>query len=171
MGSEMCIRDRSSRGGQVRNAYATDRTPGGSSSGSAVAVARSFCAGAIGTETDGSVVGPSSMNSIVGIKPTVGMVSRSGIIPISHSQDTAGPMAKTVLDAAIILSIISGCDPADNFSMEFEGIEENKIFKKKDRAALKGRRIGIVRNMQVFTRALTIFLSKPSQHYRRWVQN
>ena len=84
------------------------------------------------------------MNSLVGIKPTVGMVSRSGIIPISNSQDTAGPMAKTVLDAAIILSIISGYDPADNFSMEFERIEENKIFRKKDNGALKGKRVGIV---------------------------
>ena len=114
----------SSRGGQVRNAYATDRTPGGSSSGSAVAVAKGFCAGAIGTETDGSVVGPSSMNSIVGIKPTVGMVSRNGIIPISHSQDTAGPMAKTVSDATIMLSIISGYDPSDNFPYQ---VGSNKI--------------------------------------------
>ena len=140
----------SSRGGQVRNAYATDRTPGGSSSGSAVAVARGFCAGAIGTETDGSVVGPSSMNSIVGIKPTVGMVSRNGIIPISHSQDTAGPMAKTVSDAAIMLSIISGYDPSDNFPMEFERIKEKKIFRKKDKGALKGKRVGIVRNYAGF---------------------
>ena len=140
----------SSRGGQVRNAYATDRTPGGSSSGSAVAVARGFCAGAIGTETDGSVVGPSSMNSIVGIKPTVGMVSRTGIIPISHSQDTAGPMARTVLDAATILSIISGYDPSDHSSAEFERTEEKKLFQEKDKAALKGKRIGIVRNYAGF---------------------
>ena len=140
----------SSRGGQVRNAYATDRTPGGSSSGSAVAVARGFCAGAIGTETDGSVVGPSSMNSIVGIKPTVGMVSRTGIIPISHSQDTAGPMARTALDAATILSIISGYDPSDHSSAEFERTEEKKLFQEKDKAALKGKRIGIVRNYAGF---------------------
>ena len=140
----------SSRGGQVRNAYATDRTPGGSSSGSAVAVARGFCAGAIGTETDGSVVGPSSMNSIVGIKPTVGLVSRTGIIPISHSQDTAGPMARTVLDAATILSVISGYDPSDHSSAEFERAEEKKLFQEKDKAALQGKRIGIVRNYAGF---------------------
>ena len=140
----------SSRGGQVRNAYATDKTPGGSSSGSAVAVARGFCAAAIGTETDGSVVGPSSMNSIVGIKPTVGMVSRTGIIPISQSQDTAGPMARTVLDATIILSIISGHDPSDNSSVKFERTEGKILFKGKDKGALKGKRIGIVRNYAGF---------------------
>ena len=96
----------SSRGGQVRNSYAVDRTPGGSSSGSAVAVARSFCAGAIGTETDGSIVEPAAMNSLVGIKPTVGLISRTGIIPISYNQDTAGPMAKNVADASTILAAL-----------------------------------------------------------------
>src|SRR5918912_443307 len=90
----------SGRGGQTRNPYALDRNPCGSSSGSGAAVAANLCAAAIGTETDGSVVCPSSANSLVGIKPTVGLVSRSGIIPIAHSQDTAGPMARTVRDAA-----------------------------------------------------------------------
>ena len=97
----------SSLGGQTRNPYALDRSPGGSSSGSGAAVAASLCAGAIGTETDGSIVGPSAMNGLVGIKPTVGLVSTQGIIPISSSQDTAGPITKTVTDAAIILGAIT----------------------------------------------------------------
>src|SRR5580658_6898600 len=92
----------SARGGQTKNPYALDRNPSGSSSGSGAAVAASLCAAAVGTETDGSVVSPASINGLVGIKPTVGLVSRSGIIPISHSQDTAGPMARTVTDAAIL---------------------------------------------------------------------
>lgn len=100
----------SSEGGQTRNPYALDRTPGGSSSGSAVAVAAGLCALAIGTETDGSIVSPSSFNSIVGIKPTVGLVSQEGIIPISHSQDTAGPMARSVADAAALLAAIAEPD-------------------------------------------------------------
>jgi amidase len=103
----------SSRGGQTRNPYDTARTPGGSSSGSAVAVAAGFCAGAIGTETDGSILHPCSMNGLVGIKPTVGLVSRSGIVPIAASQDTAGPMARTVADAALLLSVMAGTDPGD----------------------------------------------------------
>ncbi len=93
----------SGRGGLTRNPYALDRNPCGSSSGSGAAVASSFCAVAVGTETDGSVVCPSSANGIVGLKPTLGLVSRAGIIPIAHSQDTAGPMARTVRDAAILL--------------------------------------------------------------------
>ena len=100
----------SSLGGQTRNPYALDRTPGGSSSGSGVAVAAGFCAAAIGTETDGSIVSPSAMNGVVGIKPTVGLVSRNGIIPISSSQDTAGPIARSVADAAALLGAIA--DPS-----------------------------------------------------------
>src|SRR5208283_2906259 len=103
----------SGRGGQTRNPYALDRNPSGSSSGSGVAVAANLCAVAVGTETDGSVVSPASVNGIVGIKPTVGLISRSGIIPISASQDTAGPMARTVREAAILLSVLSGVDPED----------------------------------------------------------
>lgn len=136
----------SSRGGQVRNAYAMDRTPGGSSSGSGVAVARGFCFGAIGTETDGSIVGPSSMNSIVGIKPTVGRVSRSGIIPISHSQDTAGPMAKNVADAATILDVISGYDAKDIVTASAGVQEDCHLPDDFDAKVLRGRRIGVVRN-------------------------
>jgi len=103
----------SGRGGLTRNPYALDRNPCGSSSGSGAAVAANLCAAAIGTETDGSVVCPSSANGIVGIKPTVGLISRSRIIPISHTQDTAGPMARTVTDAAILLNALVGVDPDD----------------------------------------------------------
>ncbi len=136
----------SSRGGQTRNPYALDRTPGGSSSGSAVAVASSLCVAAIGTETDGSVVGPSAINSVVGIKPTVGLVSRSGIIPISHSQDTAGAMARSVSDAAIVLAAICGPDPDDRASLNCLAhcaALKNLVL---DRASLKGARIGVARN-------------------------
>ena len=90
---------------------ALDRTPGGSSSGSGVAVAAGFCAAAIGTETDGSIMSPSAMNGVVGIKPSIGLVGRSGIIPISHSQDTAGPIARSVADAALVMNAIAGIDP------------------------------------------------------------
>src|SRR5579862_7595332 len=103
----------SGRGGLTKNPYALDRNPCGSSSGSGAAVAASLCAAAVGTETDGSVVCPSSANGISGIKPTVGLVSRAGIIPISHSQDTAGPMARSVTDAAILLGGLAGEDADD----------------------------------------------------------
>ncbi len=98
----------SARGGLTKNPFALDRNPCGSSSGSGAAVSANLCAAAVGTETDGSIVCPSSANGIVGIKPTVGLVSRSGIVPIAHSQDTAGPMARTVRDAAILLSALAG---------------------------------------------------------------
>jgi amidase len=137
----------SSRGGQVRNAYFTDRTPGGSSSGSGVAAARGFCAAAIGTETDGSVVSPSTMNSLVGIKPTVGLVGRTGIIPISHSQDTAGPMARCVADAAAVLSAIAGPDPVDPAT---SSARPDNFVRFLDPAALRGKRIGIMRNYAGF---------------------
>ena len=101
----------SGRGGQTSNPYALDRNPCGSSSGSGAAAAANLCAVAVGTETDGSVVCPSSANGIVGIKPTLGLISRAGIIPIAHSQDTAGPMARTVRDAAILLGALAGADP------------------------------------------------------------
>ena len=103
----------SGRGGQCRNPYALDRTPSGSSSGSGVAVAASLCAAAIGTETDGSIVSPSTCCSIVGIKPTLGLVSRAGVIPIAHNQDTPGPMARTVADAAVLLGALTGVDSRD----------------------------------------------------------
>jgi amidase len=103
----------SSQGGQTRNPYALDRNPRGSSSGSGVAAAADLCVATVGTETDGSIVCPANANGIVGLKPTVGLVSRSGIIPISHSQDTAGPMARTVADTAVMLEAMVGVDPRD----------------------------------------------------------
>jgi amidase len=106
----------SGRGGQCRNPYAADRTSSGSSSGSAVGVSANLCAIAVGTETDGSIVSPASINGIVGLKPTVGLVSRRGIAPISHSQDTAGPLTRSVRDAAVMLGIMSGLDAADTAS-------------------------------------------------------
>src|SRR5829696_9413146 len=115
----------SGRGGQTKNPYALDRNPCGSSSGSGSAVAANLCAAAIGTETDGSVVCPSSANSLVGIKPTIGLISRAGIIPIAHSQDTAGPMTRTVADAAIILGALAGVDPRDGVTRESRGKARN----------------------------------------------
>jgi amidase len=111
----------SSRGGQTRNPYALDRNPCGSSSGSGAAVAANLCAAAVGTETDGSIICPSHTNGIVGIKPTLGLVSRAGIIPISHSQDTAGPMARTVADAAILLNALAGPDLRDPVTLNHHG--------------------------------------------------
>ena len=101
-------------GGQTRNPHVLDRSPCGSSSGSGAAVAAGFVVAAVGTETDGSILCPASVNGIVGFKPTVGLVSRQGIVPISHSQDTAGPMTRTVADAAILLDALAGVDPADS---------------------------------------------------------
>ncbi|MFN2277912.1 MAG: amidase family protein, partial [Candidatus Promineifilaceae bacterium] len=110
----------SSQGGQTRNPYALDRNPCGSSSGSGAAVATDLCVAAVGTETDGSIVCPAHANGIVGLKPTVGLVSRAGIIPISHSQDTAGPMTRTVADAAVLLQAMAGRDPRDMTYLGFE---------------------------------------------------
>ena len=124
----------SGRGGQTRNPYALDRSPCGSSSGSGAAVAANLCAAAVGTETDGSIVCPSSMNGIVGIKPTVGLVSGRGIIPVAHSQDTAGPMARTVRDAAILLGVLA------------EGPHAQADYTKfLDAEGLRGARLGIAR--------------------------
>ena len=134
----------SSIGGQTRNPYGSGRNPCGSSSGSAVAVAASLTSVAIGTETNGSVVCPSSVNGIVGIKPTLGLISRSGIIPIAHSQDTAGPMGRTVEDAAILLNAMVGQDPADPLADIFpESVPDFAANLSKD--ALKGARIGVLR--------------------------
>ena len=134
----------SGRGGQTRNPYILDRTPCGSSSGSGAAIAANLAAIAIGTETDGSVVCPSSINGIVGIKPTLGLVSRSGIIPIAHSQDTAGPMCRTVSDAAILLSVMVGTDKDDSItSQASKGAKDYTRFLKKD--GLKGKKIGVMR--------------------------
>ena len=132
----------SSRGGQTKNPYSLDRNPCGSSSGSGAAVSANFCAVAIGTETNGSIHCPSSVNGVVGIKPTVGLVSRSGIIPISKTQDTAGPMTRTVRDAAIVLTTIAGVDPADSASVTSPGISvDYTAYLNAD--SLAGKRIGI----------------------------
>jgi len=112
----------SGRGGQTHNPYALDRNPCGSSSGSGAAVAANLCVVAVGTETDGSIVCPASVNGIVGIKPTVGLLSRAGIIPIAHSQDTAGPMARTVTDAAILLGALAGADSDDAATLVIRGL-------------------------------------------------
>jgi amidase len=135
----------SGRGGLTKNPYALDRNTSGSSSGSGAATAANLCVAAIGTETDGSVVSPSSINGIVGIKPTVGLVSRAGIIPISHSQDTAGPMARTVRDAAIILGAIAGVDAEDDATKNKERKSFSDYTKFLDADGLKGARIGVVR--------------------------
>jgi amidase len=136
----------SARGGQVRNPYALDRNPCGSSSGSAVAVSANLAAAAIGTETDGSIVCPASSNGIVGIKPTVGLVSRAGIIPISHTQDTAGPMARTVTDVAILLTAMTGRDPRDP-ATERAGERTQDYAATLDAGALNGARIGVSRKL------------------------
>lgn len=134
----------SSRGGQVRNPYALDRSPCGSSSGSGAAVAANLCALAIGTETDGSIVCPSAINGIVGLKPTVGLVSRAGIIPIAASQDTAGPMCRTVTDAAIVLGALVGSDPRDPASAAADG-RTTDYRSALDPDGLRGARIGVAR--------------------------
>jgi amidase len=136
----------SARGGFTRNPYALDRNPCGSSSGSAVAISANLAAVAVGTETDGSIVCPSSANSLVGIKPTLGLVSRAGIIPIAHSQDTAGPLARTVRDAAILLGVLSGTDPDDPVSRAGPGSGPIDYTRFLEPDGLQGRRIGVARN-------------------------
>ena len=133
----------SSRGGQTRNPYIINRSPCGSSSGSAVAVSANLCAAAVGTETDGSVIAPASFCGVVGIKPTVGLVSRSGIIPISATQDTAGPMTRTVADAAILLNAMVGVDPADAVTANAKDKIAKDYTSFLDKNALKGKRIGV----------------------------
>ena len=135
----------SGRGGQTKNPYALDRNPSGSSSGSAAAVAANLVAVAVGTETDGSIVSPASCCGIVGFKPTVGLVSRSGIVPIAHSQDTAGPMARSVADAAILLGAMAGPDPADPATQAngVRFIQDYREFLEPD--GLRGARIGVLR--------------------------
>jgi amidase len=135
----------SGRGGLTKNPYALDRNPCGSSSGSGAGVSANLCAAAIGTETDGSIVCPSSANGTVGIKPTVGLVSRSGIIPISHTQDGAGPMCRTLLDAAIVLGALTGADPDDSATAAGHGKSFTDYTHFLDANGLRGARIGVVR--------------------------
>jgi len=135
----------SSRGGQTKNPYALDRNPCGSSSGTGAAVSASLAALGVGTETDGSIICPSSVNGLVGLKPTVGLVSRSGIIPISVSQDTAGPMTRTVSDAALMLSVLAGADDADPAGKAAQGYAQADYTTALSADALKGKRIGLLR--------------------------
>jgi amidase len=138
-------------GGQTKNPYVLDRNPCGSSSGSGVAVSANLCMVAIGTETDGSIVCPSNNNGIVGLKPTVGLVSRSGIIPISFTQDTPGPMGRTVTDVAICLGALTGIDQEDTKTLNSEGkfSKDYSVYLKKD--GLNGKRIGVIKNSGGFS--------------------
>ena len=140
----------SGRGGQCRNPYVLDRNPCGSSSGSGAAVSANLAAAALGSETDGSIVCPSSANGIVGIKPTVGLVSRAGVIPISHTQDTAGPMARTVRDLAVVLGVLAGPDPRDpaTAASDTRGLADYTPFL--DPAGLRDARIGVARQFLGF---------------------
>ena len=141
----------SGRGGQTRNPYVLDRNPCGSSSGTGAAIAADFATVGIGTETDGSIICPSSINGLVGIKPTVGLWSRSGIIPISASQDTAGPMARTVADAAVLLGALVGVDPRDSATAASRGRSATDYTQFLKAGALKGARIGVARNLAGFS--------------------
>jgi amidase len=151
----------SGRGGLTRNPYVLDRNTSGSSSGSGAATAANLCAAAVGTETDGSVISPSSINGIVGIKPTVGLISRSGVIPISHTQDTAGPMARTVRDAAILLGAMAGVDARDKATAASAGKAAADYTKFLDGKGLQGARIGVARNYFGFHEAVDALLAEP----------
>ena len=135
----------SGRGGLTKNPYALNRNTSGSSSGSGAAVSANLCAVGVGTETDGSIVSPSSLNGLVGIKPTVGLVSRTGVIPISHTQDTPGPMARSVHDAAILLGALTGVDSEDRATIASKGKFSDDYTRFLDPKGLKGARIGVVR--------------------------
>ena len=140
----------SARGGLTRNPYALDRNTSGSSSGTGAAVAANLCAAGVGTETDGSITSPSSTCGLVGLKPTVGLVSRTGIIPISHSQDTAGPMTRTVRDAAVLLSALAGVDPGDAATTSSSSPGSTDYTKSLDVNGLSGARLGVVRKLSGF---------------------
>ena len=157
----------SGRGGLTKNPYALNRNPCGSSSGSGAAVAANLCALAVGTETDGSVVCPSSANGIVGIKPTLGIISRAGIIPIAHSQDTAGPMARTVRDAALLLNALTGADPRDNSTAEGAGKVEGDYTRFLDPNGLRGARIGVARKYFGFSDSVDDLMSSVIDEMKR----
>ena len=150
----------SGRGGLTKNSYALDRNPCGSSSGTGAGVSANLCAVGIGTETDGSIVCPSSSNGLAGIKPTVGLVSRSGIIPISHSQDGAGPMCRTVRDAAILLGALTGLDPQDSVTAGSQGKSFTDYTKFCDPNGLKGARIGVARKYFGFNDAVDALMEQ-----------
>jgi len=157
----------SGRGGQTRNPYALDRNPSGSSSGSAVAVSANLCAVAIGTETDGSIVSPASVNSIVGIKPTQGLIGRSGVVPIAHSQDTVGPLARTVRDAAVLLGILEGPDPNDPVTKDCVGKMQTNYTKFLDPNGLRGARLGVARKFFGFNGAVDQLMDECIEKMKR----
>ncbi len=155
----------SGRGGQTRNPYVLERNPSGSSSGSGAAVAASLCAAAIGTETDGSIVSPSCSNGLVGLKPTVGLVSRSGIIPISHTQDTAGPMTRSVRDAALVLDAIVGVDPSDAATTVKHPVTASYTAALAG-ASLKGAKLGLIKNLMTAHRAVGVVATNAAKLLR-----
>jgi len=150
----------SGRGGLTKNPYALDRNPCGSSSGTGAGISANLAAIGIGTETDGSIVCPSSSNGLVGIKPTVGLISRAGIIPISHSQDTAGPMCRTVRDAAILLSALTGVDPDDAATSASAGKSQPDYAQYCDPGGLSGARIGVARKYFGFSDAVDALMEQ-----------
>ncbi|HVM92093.1 MAG TPA: amidase [Terriglobales bacterium] len=150
----------SGRGGQTKNPYALDRNPCGSSSGTGAAISANLAAVGIGTETDGSIVCPSSANGLAGIKPTVGLISRAGIIPISHSQDTAGPMCRTVRDAALLLGALAGIDPDDEATSASAGKSQADYTQFCDPGGLKGARIGVARKYFGFNDAVDALMER-----------
>lgn len=157
----------SGRGGLTRNPYVLNRNTSGSSSGSGAAIAANLAAVAVGTETDGSIVSPSSVNGLVGIKPTVGLISRTGIIPISHTQDTAGPMCRTVRDAATLLSVLAGVDPEDKATAESTGKSVADYTRFLDAKGLRGARIGVARNYFGFHDAVDAVLGEALNALKR----
>src|SRR6185436_8481008 len=142
---ERSISGWSGRGGQTHNPYVLDRNPSGSSSGSAAAVSANLCVAAIGTETNGSIISPSTACGVVGFKPTVGLVSRSGVIPIAASFDTAGPITRTVRDAALVLAALAGGDDRDSATQAIPDGLAAKIAASPATGALKGARVGLIR--------------------------
>jgi amidase len=157
----------SGRGGLTRNPYALDRNPCGSSSGSGAATAANLCVVAVGTETDGSVVCPSNANGIVGIKPTLGLISRTGIIPIAHSQDTAGPMARTVRDATILLNALAGSDPRDSATTGSNGKIAADYSQFLDPHGLHGARIGVARKYFGFSDSVDGLMNEVMEEMKR----
>ena len=157
----------SGRGGLTRNPYALDRNPCGSSSGTGAGVSGNLAAIGIGTETDGSIVCPSSANGLAGIKPTVGLISRSGIIPISHSQDSAGPMCRTVRDAALLLSALTGVDPDDAATSASAGKSQTDYARFCDPNGLKGARIGVARKYFGFNDAVDVLMNESLEVMKR----
>jgi len=157
----------SGRGGQTHNPYALNRNPCGSSSGSGAAVAGNLCAIAIGTETDGSIICPSNANGCVGIKPTVGLLSRAGIVPISHSQDTAGPMARTLADAAALLGALTGVDANDSATAASSGKAQSDYTRFLDPKGLRGARLGVVRKAFGFNPAVDRIMEEALAEMKR----